>query len=660
MSEVTFSAAAANANRAAALHPFSKNPLRTRQDVVDAVASLLDPLEHGTSPGGALVRVSYTGTRFDETAAQVEGYARPLWGLAPLLAGGSKYGGTQRFVNGLINGTDPESKEFWGYMEAADQRMVEACPIGFALAIAHKDLWDPLTDRQKKNVENWLDSMNAKEMPNTNWLWFRVFANLGLAKNGARWSKTQLEADIKHLDTFYRGDGWSNDGPDGYRQMDYYSGSFAIQYLQLLYAKLAGDTDPATAEEFRERARLYALDFVHYFAPDGPAITFGRSLTYRWAMVAFWGAVAFADVELPAPLSWGVVRGIYLRNLRWWARQQGIFQPNGMLTLGFAYPNMYMCENYNSPGSVYWCMLAFAPLACPADHPFWASPEEAFPSARLPPIKALPHPRHVMVRRGGHAFLLSSGQSCHYPLKATAAKYGKYAYSAAFAYSVPTGCYELEQFVPESALALSDDGRGELWKLRHAPDGDSSIEKAVHDEDGEEVPVLVSRWAPWKGVSVETYLVPPSNAAPNWHIRAHRVTTDRELQTAEGSFAVCGVKAGDGRSLDAYDEKSNEGFISSSNSVVVVSRSGAVGLRELVPGDRPGEMLLADANSNLVEPRSVLPTLRADMKAGETRWFVAGVFAVPESVEGWETSWKQEWEKKPAIPKYLAEKIEKN
>lgn len=47
---------------------------------------------------------------------------------------------------------------------------------------------------------------------------------------------------------------------------------------------------------------MYASDFVHYFDPEGMAITFGRSLTYRWAMVAFWGSAVFADVELPTPL----------------------------------------------------------------------------------------------------------------------------------------------------------------------------------------------------------------------------------------------------------------------------------------------------------------------------------------------------------------------
>ena len=52
-------------------------------------------------------------------------------------------------------------------------------------------------------------------MPNTNWLWFRVFANLGLKKNGGKFSQERLDADIEHLNTFYRGDGWSNDGPEG-------------------------------------------------------------------------------------------------------------------------------------------------------------------------------------------------------------------------------------------------------------------------------------------------------------------------------------------------------------------------------------------------------------------------------------------------------------
>lgn len=53
----------AEANQPFPAHPFSQNPLKSRQDVVDACASLLDPLEAGFSPECALVRVGGTGAR---------------------------------------------------------------------------------------------------------------------------------------------------------------------------------------------------------------------------------------------------------------------------------------------------------------------------------------------------------------------------------------------------------------------------------------------------------------------------------------------------------------------------------------------------------------------------------------------------------------------
>jgi hypothetical protein len=432
--------------------------------------------------------------------------------------------------------------------------------------------------------------------------------------------------------------------------MDYYSGSFAIQYLQLLYAKLNADNDPTQASEYKERAKLYAQDFVHYFDPEGRAITFGRSLTYRFAMVAFWGALAFADVELPAPLSWGIVKGIWLRNLRWWTTQTDIFQSNGMLTLGYSYPNTYLAENYNSPQSPYWCMLAFAPLAVPESHPFWQAKEEPHPYANERIVRPLKHPRHIVVRSGGHSFLLSSGQSCHYAIKNSNAKYGKFAYSSAFAYSVSTGYQELEQFVPESSLAFSDDG-GELWKMRRAHNGDSKIETF----DG--VPALTSSMKPWPDVEVTTILLPPSEKTPNWHLRIHKVTTGRDLLTAEGAFAVHGAKEADGRVFNGFDESVPEGGREEKQGALAASRSGAVGIAELSQVERTGSILQADANSNLVEARSVVPLLRSELKAGSTTCFVTAVFALPGSVEGWKKSWKEGWEKKPSVPKWVSSAV---
>lgn len=76
----------------------------------------------------------------------------------------------------------------------------------------------------------------------------------------------------------------------------------------------------------------------------GRGLPFGRSLTYRFAMSSFWSALAFADVELPAPLTWGVVKGLQLRNIRYWARQPGAYNSDGTLTIGYCYPNLNITE----------------------------------------------------------------------------------------------------------------------------------------------------------------------------------------------------------------------------------------------------------------------------------------------------------------------------
>lgn len=169
-----------------------KSPMETRAQVLEACKSLLNPLLSFFSPGRTRLRLGATATRYDEVGAQLEGFTRPMWGLGALLAGGDAFPGTELWLEGLRNGTDPDHKEFWGYAKDLDQRMVEMCPMGFALCVAPKQLWEPLTEKERANVQKWLGWINNKEMPNTNWLWFRVFANLALKTNGAEYSLNGL------------------------------------------------------------------------------------------------------------------------------------------------------------------------------------------------------------------------------------------------------------------------------------------------------------------------------------------------------------------------------------------------------------------------------------------------------------------------------------
>lgn len=259
---------------------FSDNAFITRKDTRAATLELLRACCRYQSPGGARIRLpSTTGTHFDETAAQLEGYARPLWAIGALLSG---IDGTDEdvvsvsepFARGLANGTDPAHEEYWGPVVVRDQRMVEMEIISYALLASPEIFFNNQTSKARSDITSWLESIISKDMPSTNWLWFRGMTILALIKVcGLPQAKLLplMEKDLDTLDSFYLSDGWSSDGKwsDDGRQADYYSGSFAIQFSQLLYVKFAADLDPKRCEIYRERARTFAGQFFRYFNQEG-------------------------------------------------------------------------------------------------------------------------------------------------------------------------------------------------------------------------------------------------------------------------------------------------------------------------------------------------------------------------------------------------------
>jgi hypothetical protein len=130
------------------------------------------------------------------------------------------------------------------------------------------------TDVAKENITEWLKTINGKDFPTTNWLWFRAMTNLALVKVcGVPHHEVvdAMKADLDLMEQFYLGEGWAADGfwSDAGRQADYYSGSFAIHFSQLIYAKMAQDIDPERCERYRNRAKEFALTFWRYFDANG-------------------------------------------------------------------------------------------------------------------------------------------------------------------------------------------------------------------------------------------------------------------------------------------------------------------------------------------------------------------------------------------------------
>lgn len=558
-------------------NPLQGNPLKSRADVEQALHDLFNPLLPFFSEGGARVRLDGAAAHFDRAAADLEGFARPLWGLTPLAAGGGTFDHWELYRRGLANGTDPGHPEYWGTVNSTDQRMVELAAIGFTMRLLPHLVWEPLSEQAKSNLAAYLKHARSFDYADNNWKFFRILVDLGLEECGIEFDRSLTEKYLEELDGFYLGDGWYRDG--NIRRIDHYI-PFAMHFYGLIYAALAKGDDKRVAA-YRDRAALFSKDIRHWFDADGGTLAFGRSLTYRFACGGIWGALALANVEA---LPWGEIKGHYMRHLRWWA-DKPIANRDGVLSIGFGYPNLFMSESYNSAGSPYWALKAFLPLALPADHPFWTAEEsEAVTDPEPVPLK---HPGMVMMHTPGNVVALSSGQQ-NWQMRHGAEKYAKFVYSSRYGFSVEVDerAYNMGAF--DGALAFSDDGRH--YRVRES----NEVAQIAGN-------TLFAKWKPWSDVTVETWLIP----ANPWHIRVHRITTPRALHATEGGFAIARADL----NADTYIDEPGRGVAKSPTDVSAILD---------LAGQRAGRAHRAYPNTNLIVSKTIVPQLRGDIPAGTT------------------------------------------
>lgn len=550
--------------------------LHTKSDFAALMHRFLDPLKPLYSAGGARLHLGDTGVTYDQNAIELEAFSRPLWALVPFWAGGgSDPEFEQLYRRGLASGTDPDSPEYWGQCRDYDQCFVEMAAIACGLLTAPDKLWDPLTPAQQQNLAAWLAQINQHAIPECNWQFFRILVNLALKKVGMPYSPELLEDGLCKIDSYYSGDGWSTDGASV--QKDYYI-PWAIQYYGLLYSRFAADTDPQRAALYRHRAELFAQQFVYWFDQNGAALPFGRSLGYRFAQNSFWAACIWAGLE-PLPLP--VMKGLIVRNFQWWLEQK-IFDRDGILTIGYCYPQMYMAERYNAPGSPYWGMKSFVLLALPEDHPFWSA--EAAPLPALDKLKPMPYANMLVQRRHGRVTAYAAGVNEGHGHGQFPEKYAKFAYDTRFGFCASRSREVLHQAAPDSMLAFVIDDNvfvrrvSQRWKV----------------EKGE----VWSQWSPFPGIEVTTTITPTANG----HRRRHLVRSQWACEAYDCGFAIPNFAPG-------YTETVDD----------IAAEAQCSGMRCRVQGaGGQGVVIGCDPNTSLYHPNVHLPAVRYDIPVGET------------------------------------------
>ncbi len=540
--------------------------MNTKKEFQQLALSLLEPLKPYYSPQGAQLNLGVTMAHYDQKAAWMEAFSRPLWALVPLWAGGGR---AEDFADiyrrGLGAGTDAESAEHWGECSDFDQRFVEMAAISYGLLFTPEVVYQPLTEKEKKNLLAYLNKINEHPLPVCNWILFAVLVNIALKSVGADYNAQILEEYLNGLETFYLGNGWYQDGDSG--QKDYYI-SFAIHFYCLIYARVMEREDGVRAALYKERALIFARSFIYWFDEDGDAIPFGRSLTYRFAQVSFFSACLIAGIE-PFPIP--VMKGLIVRHLESWLKKP-IFDRNGILTIGYGYPNLLMAERYNAPGSPYWSMKVFAFLMLPDEHPFWHAETAPYPEHEA--MCAIPQADMLIYHYGSHVTAFAPGVYSPDGHGQIAAKYGKFAYDSKFSINMAKSAFELHENAPDSMLAFVIDGYVYVRRI--------CIEHIITEN------AVYSQWSPYPGIMVETTICPGAEG----HERTHNITSQIVCEAYDCGFAV---------------DTSNTGNHKLTCKVKALEGAGEE------------QIIFADPNTNLCYPKTAISSIKYQITAGTQR-----------------------------------------
>ncbi len=313
----------------------------------------------------------------------LEAFGRLMAGIAPWLG---SVGGlaeeeqlrlelSKLYVEAMDAATDPNSPDYMNFA-AGYQPIVDTAFLCQGVLRAPEALWNPLSERVKRNVITAWKSTRIRRPHFNNWLLFSAMIEAALYHvDEADWDPMRIDYALKQHEQWYVGDGIYGDGPAYHA--DYYN-SFVIQPMLLDMLRLLGDLYPdwnKMKPSVLRRAQRYALQQERSISPEGTIPPVGRSLAYRCGALQTLAQIAWLD-ELPESMTPSQVRCALTAVMHRMMDAPGTYTPDGWLTVGFCGHQPDIGETYISTGSLYLCSTALLPLALSLSHPFWQGEAE--------------------------------------------------------------------------------------------------------------------------------------------------------------------------------------------------------------------------------------------------------------------------------------------
>ncbi len=356
-------------------------------------APVLSNMSEGKLQENMLVELSPTWDGRDKRVTYMECFGRLMAGLAPWLSlpdddtEESKQRKQLRewALKSYAHAVNPESKDYLLWRKEG-QPLVDAAYIAESFLRGYDALWTPLDSLTKQRYIKEFTQLRRVNPPYTNWLLFSSTIECFLKKAGAREDAYRITSALRKIEEWYVGDGWYSDGPDF--AFDFYN-SFVLHpmYVECLEVVTDGGKKSGwnlKADNFNrgiKRMQRFGIILERFVSPEGAFPVFGRSITYRTAVLQPLALLAWRG-WLPKELPNGQIRAAMTAVMNRMFGDNRNFNEKGFLTLGFNGSQPHISDWYTNNGSLYMASLAFLPLGLPAEHPFWTDASQAWTSKK--------------------------------------------------------------------------------------------------------------------------------------------------------------------------------------------------------------------------------------------------------------------------------------
>ncbi len=500
----------------------------TREHWLDAADAQLQAVRPFASAQHAFFNLPGTASMSGEVSDGLEGFSRTFILAAFRVAGedgADPHGHLGFYRMGLIAGTDPDSPEAWPRINVTRQALVEAASVVLGLHLTRGWLWDRLSEEEQDHVLGWLGGSVGVEIPDNNWVMFKVMVQEFIASTGRDFQEQDITAGLARIEDWYVGEGWYSDG-NGQR-FDYYAG-WAMHLYPCLWTLMAASRVPELAAQkaglYKERLGRYLQDFSYFFGSNGAPLFQGRSLMYRFGATAPLWLGELMGVSALAP---GATRRIGSGALHYF-NEGGAFGENNVLSCGWFGTFAPMTQIYSGPASPYWTSKGFLGLLLDAGHPVWTATEISAPVERADSVRTLSAPGFLLSSTAADGVVrLANHGSDNFPgiVAGDDPHYSRLAYST---HSAPEYCPPLDNHIAIMDVLLAPSRRTAIHRRESTtPDTLTSAHSPVWGNESLETE------SPWQITSATAMRGP-------WELRVHVVESaaPQSAHLREGGYSA--------------------------------------------------------------------------------------------------------------------------